>query len=338
MIDICYPPGADWGCAYTLDQLDDMREKPEVLAQMERSEALAWMQLAALTADQIGACPITGWVNACGCAAGDCSCTALCEAILPGPVGSVVEILLDGAVLDPSAYRIDNGNRLVRTDGDCWPACQDMISPSEPTYEPVIIENPSNRITLTRQGQFVEIAVEPFDGGEISGPFVGSLGSWLPRGSSQTPPVNASGGQMGMLTLIAGQPNIGGSAGPGFLPFRVVYETTAAPDPVDHTGSFIVTYYQGAAPDDLSKWIAGLLAVEYFKACTRDKSCRLPNRLQSVARQGVTYQVAFTDDDGLTGVREVDDFVRRLNPFRLKMPPTITTPQTRRTRQTTWAR
>lgn len=71
--------------------------------------------------------PDGAWVNSCGCtAAGDCGCAALCEAILPGPIGGVVEVWLNGAVLDPTAYRVDNGNRLVRVDGDCWPACQDL--------------------------------------------------------------------------------------------------------------------------------------------------------------------------------------------------------------------
>jgi hypothetical protein len=278
MTDICYPTTTDWSCAYTPEQLAEMRADPATLAVMERSEALAWMQLAALTADQVGTCPVivrpcnqacasgstyltapvglgghyagasvrTGsflphvgrsgqWVNACGCASGDCSCTALCEAILPGPVGDILEVWLDGAMLDPSAYRVDNGTRLVRTDGECWPACQDMTQ-------------------------------------------------------------DAHGAE-----------------------------------------AFSVTYYRGVAPDQLSLWMAGLLAVEYYKACRSDKSCRLPNRLQSVARQGVTYQVQF-EDDGTTGIREVDDYVRRLNPYHLKMAPVIVSPQSRRVRTTTWSR
>lgn len=275
MTDICYPPGADWSCAYSKDELFEICSDPVKSAMKQRSEALAWMQLAALTADQLGTCPITvrpctracldhhvyltastrggpfhphinsqgNWVNSCGCAAGDCSCTALSEVILPGPVGDVLEVLLDGAVLDPTAYRVDNGNRLVRTDGGIWPACQNMAAPTVPADD--------------------------------------------------------------------------------------------APD--EALGTFEVTYYQGAAPDALSLWMAGLLAVEYFKACSSDKSCRLPNRLQSVARQGVTYNIAF-EDDGTTGIREVDDYVRRLNPYHLKMPPVIVSPQSRRTRQTTWSR
>lgn len=70
------------------------------------------------------------WRNAslCGCRS-SCSCTELCELKLDGPVYDIVEVLVDGVPLVPEAYRIDVPNRLVRTDGECWPACQDMAAP-----------------------------------------------------------------------------------------------------------------------------------------------------------------------------------------------------------------
>lgn len=64
------------------------------------------------------------WRN-CACSGG-CSCSATCEVYLPGPVGAVTEVSVDGVVLDPSAYRVDNGDTLVRTDGGCFPDCQNM--------------------------------------------------------------------------------------------------------------------------------------------------------------------------------------------------------------------
>lgn len=68
------------------------------------------------------------WTNvSCGCGRGDlCSCATVCEIILPGEAASVQQVTLDVATLDASAYRLDPPNRLVRTDGDCWPVCQDM--------------------------------------------------------------------------------------------------------------------------------------------------------------------------------------------------------------------
>ncbi|WP_329368705.1 hypothetical protein OG896_24490 [Streptomyces sp. NBC_00669] len=71
------------------------------------------------------------WRNAsvgCGCRT-SCSCSELCEARLDGPVYDIVEVLVDGEALVPEAYRVDVPNLLVRTDGECWPACQDMAAP-----------------------------------------------------------------------------------------------------------------------------------------------------------------------------------------------------------------
>lgn len=60
-----------------------------------------------------------------GCS-GTCSCAELSEVRLPGPVDSVTEVKVDGAVLDPSAYRLDNNRLLVRTDGQRWPRCNNL--------------------------------------------------------------------------------------------------------------------------------------------------------------------------------------------------------------------
>jgi hypothetical protein len=67
------------------------------------------------------------WRN-CTCA-GLCRCRATCEAKMPYPIAEVLEVISDGVVLDPSAYRVDDGNILVRTDGVCFPRCQDLDLP-----------------------------------------------------------------------------------------------------------------------------------------------------------------------------------------------------------------
>ncbi|MFC8723769.1 hypothetical protein [Streptomyces bacillaris] len=72
------------------------------------------------------------WRNAslCGCGS-DCSCGELCEVRLVGPVYDVVSVSVDGVTLLPEdgAYRVDDPGLLVRTDGECWPTCQDMAAP-----------------------------------------------------------------------------------------------------------------------------------------------------------------------------------------------------------------
>jgi len=67
------------------------------------------------------------WRN-CHCA-GPCACRARCEAYLAGPVAEILEVKVDGSVVEPSSYQRVNGSILVRTDGECWPECQDLNLP-----------------------------------------------------------------------------------------------------------------------------------------------------------------------------------------------------------------
>ena len=64
----------------------------------------------------------------CGCS-GDCGCGPLCEISLPGEVHSIAAVKVDGVVVDPATYRVDNHRRLVRLGGECWPDCQDLSLP-----------------------------------------------------------------------------------------------------------------------------------------------------------------------------------------------------------------
>jgi hypothetical protein len=67
----------------------------------------------------------TGTWRNCACT-GACSCQARCQVWLPGPVATIAEVRVDGIIIDPGSYRVDNGSILVRTDGECWPECQDL--------------------------------------------------------------------------------------------------------------------------------------------------------------------------------------------------------------------
>lgn len=56
-----------------------------------------------------------------------CSCQTLPQIGLGlYPVREIVEVVIGGAVLDPSAYRLDEQRWLVRVDGYPWPCCQDL--------------------------------------------------------------------------------------------------------------------------------------------------------------------------------------------------------------------
>jgi hypothetical protein len=71
------------------------------------------------------------WSNVtCGVCGDRCSCTGLSEAWLPGPIGTIITVKLDGTVLvSGSGYRVDDFRKLVRLGGGVWPVCQDMNLP-----------------------------------------------------------------------------------------------------------------------------------------------------------------------------------------------------------------
>lgn len=170
------------------------------------------------------------WTNiSCGKCGDDCGCDGTPALRLPGPVVSIEDITIDGDVLDPSAYRIDNDRLLVRMDGGAWPTCQNM---------------------------------------------------------------SASGGE----------------------------------------DTWSITYTRGTPVPVGGQVAAGLLANELAKAACNDKSCGLPQRVQSITRQGVTIAVldAFDDiDTGHTGIWLIDSWVasivRRPRKMRVyspdRMPP-----------------
>ena len=67
------------------------------------------------------------WLNlTCGSCASDCSCATVEEVTLPGGVYQILQVLVDGVELSPSAYRLDDNRIVVRIDGGTWPLCNDL--------------------------------------------------------------------------------------------------------------------------------------------------------------------------------------------------------------------
>lgn len=63
----------------------------------------------------------------CGGTCSDsCSCSIVPEIQLPAAVNQITAVKVDGSVLAPTAYRLDNHRLLVRTDGSLWPRCNDL--------------------------------------------------------------------------------------------------------------------------------------------------------------------------------------------------------------------
>lgn len=91
-------------------------------------------------------------------------------------------------------------------------------------------------------------------------------------------------------------------------------------------GTFSVTYQNSYAVDILGARAAGILAVEYAKACNGE-SCGLPTNAVSITRQGVSIELesgAFPG--GLTGIRQVDAFIALWNPAGLERDSEVWSP------------
>lgn len=71
------------------------------------------------------------WYNStCSSCRTDCSCTTVCEVTFGGRIDRIIEIRIDGLVVSPLDYRVDNGRKLVAQGDFCWPTCQDMTAPA----------------------------------------------------------------------------------------------------------------------------------------------------------------------------------------------------------------
>lgn len=218
-MSFCYPDTTDWGCAFTVQEVESLDP-----ALREQAEMFAWAALARLTGFRLSLCAVTiqpcarrcsppvwetavvgvsdtfapflrngRWYNACGCTSQDsCRCTSLPEVILPTEASGPLVVKVGNAVVDPSAYRVENGNRLVRTDGGAWPMCPDDTGdgPFEVSYYPGVGPDdllataagllaveyykscqgkecrlPANITGITRQGVSFQIAADAFGQG-----------------------------------------------------------------------------------------------------------------------------------------------------------------------------
>jgi hypothetical protein len=147
------------------------------------------------------------WFNiGCGGCGDNCGCSSGRALRFDKPVSGIASIEIDGVVIDPTTYRVDNNVLLVREDGQQWPFCQNMSHAlGEPdtwaitllTGEPVPVggqiaagklacefakaacgakgcELPSRVQSITRQGVSVSLLVQTFDDMDK-----GRTGIWL---------------------------------------------------------------------------------------------------------------------------------------------------------------
>lgn len=91
--------------------------------------------------------------------------------------------------------------------------------------------------------------------------------------------------------------------------------------------AFTVTYGRGLAIPPAVQGAFERLACELAKACT-GAACALPQRMTRLTRQGVEIELEQVDTDTpggllLTGIKDVDDVIRAVNPHRLTAPPVV---------------
>ena len=107
---------------------------------------------------------------------------------------------------------------------------------------------------------------------------------------------------------------------------NALVRTDSEPWPSQGTG-FTVTYLNAFPVDGMGAYVAGILAEEYLKAIIGDKRCRLPAATTTVARQGITIEMTTgMFPNGMTGITEVDTYLRQFNPHGLKVAPTVYSP------------
>lgn len=107
-------------------------------------------------------------------------------------------------------------------------------------------------------------------------------------------------------------------------------------DSTSSTSTFVVTYARGVPVPAAGAAATGVLAVEFLKACV-GSACRLPARVSSLTRQGVSMQAAQTTiKDGMTGINEVDNWIYSVNPYKRAQATRVYSPDLPVRRVTTW--
>jgi len=95
--------------------------------------------------------------------------------------------------------------------------------------------------------------------------------------------------------------------------------------PATEAGTWKVEYLRGLEPPAGVGKLVGLLATEFYNACTGGK-CRLPRTVTEVSRQGVSHRIFDPNQiyaAGKTGIPEIDIWLSAVNPYHLLAAPQV---------------
>jgi hypothetical protein len=96
--------------------------------------------------------------------------------------------------------------------------------------------------------------------------------------------------------------------------------------PLDENGTWSVTYRRGIELPQGVPQYTGILTKEILLALADNAKCRLPRRVETVSRQGVSYKAydpTVLYANGKTGLAEVDLWLAAINPHALMAAPTV---------------
>jgi hypothetical protein len=99
-----------------------------------------------------------------------------------------------------------------------------------------------------------------------------------------------------------------------------------------------ITYTYGSPVPAIGKMAARTLAIEFIKLWSDDDTCALPQRVTSVARQGVSYTILDQQDfiqEMRTGMYVIDLFIKTVNPDGARRKSKVFSPDQPRARRYT---
>lgn len=255
-------------------------------------------------------------------------CTCDLEFVkLPGAC-DIVEVVLDGLVVDPDSYRLSNG-LLYNLADEAWPLCQNPKNNADKLKvftETVTVLGGKTSLIVTPllSGLFDLTGVVPIFAGSsvvISNAIESiEIPSVCVVANTVNPVLAVTDVDVAAIRLFVKRftNKTGSFVAPFSFDYTKVFTRNYTDRPLvgvfaDPKGTFQIKYKTGCCVPDEVQIAVGALACEIAKARCGDEGCRLPDYLKNVTLDGVDFAVSQATK-GLTGLTEVDRLILSINP------------------------